>query len=122
MNAILGRLGSSDFLSLNAEGELNDLPRFVRRQYLGIFTFGRISIQPDRLAISMMPAEWAAHHRDDVLFGLGAVQGKEGYLLTAPSKALQTMVLAHGGDEGAFSEALVLVRPVQKGGSCYSEK
>ena len=75
----------------------------------------------DRLRISMLPADWADKHKDDLLYGLGALQGK-GFVLTAPTKALQGMVLAHGNDDGAFEEATVLVRPGQKGGSCYSEK
>jgi hypothetical protein len=119
--AILGRLGDRDFMTFAADDDPPGLPSFVRRQYLGVNTFGRITIDRDRLQISMMPAEWGDKHKNDVLYGLGALQGEHGFVLTAPTAALQAMVLAHDGDEGAFLEAVTLVRPGKTGGKCYSE-
>jgi len=49
------------------------------------------------------------------------LQGEHGFVFTAPSTALQAMVLAHGGDKGAFEDAVTLVRPGKTGGKCYSE-
>jgi hypothetical protein len=120
--ALLGRLGAHDFITFSVDGGPDGLPAFVKRQYLSIYTLGRIAIERDRLTLSMMPADWGADRKDDVLFGLGATQGEDGFVLTAPTKALQALVLAHADDPKAFKEALVLVRPGKTGGSCYSEK
>jgi hypothetical protein len=120
--AILGRLGDRDFMTFSTDGGPAGLPDFVKRQYTAIYTFGRITIGRDRVQISMMPAEWGGNHKDDVLYGLGAPQGEDGFVLTAPTKALQALVLAHAGSEDAFKDAVTLVRPGKTGGSCYSEK
>jgi hypothetical protein len=122
VQAILGRLGSSDFLSFSSDSDPDGLPRFVRRQYLNIYTFGRVFIEMDHVRIAMMPADWSDHHRDDAAYGLGAPQGQHGFVLTAPTKALQSFALAHADDTDVFKDAVVLVRPGSKEGTCYSEK
>jgi hypothetical protein len=119
--ALLGKIGTHDFITFTAEDEPSGVPPFLRRHYRSVFTFGRVEISANRLAIYLLDGDWVEKSSNAVARGLAQKMFDDSVLLTAPTKALQTFAAANATNDKAFPQTMVLVKAGASGATCYSD-
>ena len=134
--AWLGWLDNNLFITFIPTVDIELPSPFFDRHLVGVFTFGRVTIEPDRLRLAMLGSEWAekAFAAGQLTLGvnrtsLGPSADGLDIILTAQPDELQRFARAYASEDDVFSENIEFVRPVAGGatapdsrGQCYSEK
>jgi len=121
MGAILGRIGSIDFITFSLD-DIPDIPLFAERHIIQAWTFGRIWMEADRIRLGMLDSDWFEKLDEATRSRLSAPQGEHSFVLTASVSALQSFAVAHAEEPAAFGDDITLVKAGQSGGHCYSER
>jgi len=108
---------------------------FFARHIIPVYSFGRITIEPSRLRLAMLDADWVESAEEAGLLTMGTKRAEPlaDVLLTAKPAELQRFARAYSNDEAVFGERLEFVRSEafdptasvssgQLAGRCYSEK
>jgi hypothetical protein len=133
--AWLGRLDDAVFVTFTPKSEPHPAARFLGRHVISVYTFGRIVIEPMRLRLAMLDADWieTAETAGLLTIGVKREEPRADVLLTAKAVDLQRFARAYSGDDHVFGERLEFVRPampaptptestVRPAGTCYAEK
>lgn len=112
--ALLGRLGNDAFITFTS-GQLDDASTspFVKAHVVTGFTFGRVTLEGDRLRLAMLNSDWIARTYRAGLLGIGANRIWPGagaddvdVILTSGPADLQRFARAYADDAAVFSERI----------------
>lgn len=133
--AWLGRLDGALFATFTPKSDLPAPNRFFARHVVPVYTFGRITIEPTRLRLNMLDADWIekAEAAGLLTIGVKRTEPRSDVLLSAKPAELQRFARAYADNDDVFSDRVEFVRPiasdsttagaaVRAAGHCYAEK
>ena len=107
------RLGGADFLDIypkNLEGG----SEFHRAHFIPAHTIARLSVEPDRMKIAFLSADWLRKRIEDKSVDAAHEAVEGALILTCSTNDLQYLVDLYANDGAAFPDPLALQRPAEK--------
>jgi hypothetical protein len=132
--AWLGRVDDALFVTFMLKSDGPIAHRFTARHLIPSYTFGRLTIEADRVQLAMLDAGWIdqAEAAGLLTIGVRRQEPRSDVLLIAGPAELQQFARTYAGDAQVFGTRVEFVRPATPGsgsdstarptGTCYSEQ